>query len=135
MISFLWNKTTVEEGCWVWNGARTGEGYGNICHGGRWFPVHRLAYTILVGPIPEGMQLDHLCRKRPCWNPEHLEPVTNAENTLRGLRGRMVTKCAQGHPYNIGNTGRHGKGRRRHCLECNRLRSQRYYSAKKLGLI
>lgn len=76
-----------EGGCWLWTGSITRAGYGRIrgadAHDGRTVLAHRLAYELLVGPIPQGLHLDHLCRVRRCVNPEHLEPVTLAENNRR----------------------------------------------------
>ena len=74
--------------CWLWTGA-TMEGYGQFSYAGQSQLAHRLAYTELVGPIPGGMTLDHLCRTRACVNPLHLEPVTNRENILRGTTGAI----------------------------------------------
>jgi hypothetical protein len=75
-------------GCWNWTGALTsnlpGKGYGRIQVGPKLKLTHRVAYEALVGPIPEGLDLDHLCRNRKCCNPAHLEPVTRRENLLRG---------------------------------------------------
>ena len=73
--------------CWVWTGSRTGAGYGQVWsrRGNR--GVHRIVYEQLVGPIPDGLVIDHLCRNRSCCNPAHLEPVTMAENVRRGLNG------------------------------------------------
>jgi hypothetical protein len=81
--------------CWVWTG-RLNHGYGSIYFAGRTQPTHRATYTLLIGPIPPGLQLDHLCRVRPCINPAHLEPVTPLVNTRRAIcpDGR----CPQGHP-------------------------------------
>lgn len=81
----------IETGCWIWQGSRTTAGYGN-CYL-RQIPfrraiqhyVHRFVFEALRGPIPEGLQIDHLCRVRACCNPNHLEPVTHAENGRRGL--------------------------------------------------
>ncbi len=74
----------TDSGCWLWTGALNG-GYGRIHHSpGRVLYTHRAAYELLVGPVPEGMDLDHLCRNRACCNPDHLEPVTRRENLLRG---------------------------------------------------
>jgi len=84
------------DGCWVWNAARTGSGYGNLYVGrgadGRkkYAPAHRVAYELLVGPIPAGLSLDHLCRNRSCINPQHLEPVTVAENNRRAMKARVA---------------------------------------------
>lgn len=73
--------------CWIFKGA-TSRGYGQARVGGKTISVHRTAYEILVGPIPEGLQLDHLCRNRACYNPAHLEPVTGTENRRRGITVR-----------------------------------------------
>lgn len=70
-------------GCWLWVGSKTHDGYGNLKRGGRIYVVHRYVYELVAGPIPEGLELDHLCFVRNCVNPEHLEPVTGAENRRR----------------------------------------------------
>jgi hypothetical protein len=70
--------------CWVWVGRLNRNGYGRVALGGREPMAHRASYEAHVGPIPEGLVLDHLCRVRCCINPRHLEPVTVQENTLRG---------------------------------------------------
>ena len=89
--------------CWVWKGAPIKNGYGQYRRKGtRSCYVHRLVYEALVGPIPEGKFLDHLCRNRLCVNPGHLEIVTNRENVLRGVGPTAVnaqkTHCKRGHP-------------------------------------
>ncbi|MFB7736235.1 HNH endonuclease [Streptomyces sp. NPDC056112] len=71
--------------CIVWTASYTGSGYGGFWNGTRLVRAHRFAYELLVGPIPEGLALDHLCRVRRCVAPAHLEPVTPRENVLRGL--------------------------------------------------
>ena len=71
-------------GCWLWTRALQPAGYGRISVNGRLIYTHRAAYEAFVGPIPEGMDIDHLCRVRSCCNPDHLEPVTRRENLLRG---------------------------------------------------
>jgi len=70
--------------CWMWLGRLNRNGYGRAWDGEREPVVHRVVYELLVGPVPEGMILDHLCRNHPCCNPGHQEPVTYRENTLRG---------------------------------------------------
>jgi hypothetical protein len=70
--------------CYIWQGATNGRGYGTISHNGRRKYVHRVTYELEHGPIPNGLMIDHLCRETLCCNPEHLEAVTNRENTLRG---------------------------------------------------
>lgn len=121
--------------CWVWTGCRNnGRGYGQFRVGGRLDGktklVHRLVYDLLVGPIPEGLQLDHLCRNRACCNPAHLEPVTQEENRRRGLRGGLNTHCLNGHEYTPENTyhykGKPGRGRERVCRTCTRERNKSY---------
>ena len=84
----LWRRIDIGDpaACWEWTGGRSSAGYGYITAGGRKQPVHRVVYELLVGPIPEGLALDHLCRNVRCVNPDHLEPVTWRENVRRGLR-------------------------------------------------
>lgn len=77
-------RVELEGDCWAWQGSIAPNGYGKL--GGSW--AHRLSYETFVGPIPEGLDLDHLCRNRGCVNPDHLEPVTRKENLRRGLRGK-----------------------------------------------
>ena len=89
-------------GCWLWYGATSDTGYGNVMVSGRVRSTHRVFYELLRGQIPDGLQLDHLCRVRCCVNPNHLEPVTNAENARRSpLIGRhrppLLARCRQGH--------------------------------------
>jgi hypothetical protein len=112
--------------CWYWTGSLDGKGYGRISVGNRLVRAHRWVYTVLVGAIPDGLMLDHLCRNKVCVNPDHLEPVTNRENLLRG-RGVVLhpvtTHCKHGHAYTPDNTRINRKGRKvcRRC-ESNRRR-------------
>lgn len=78
-----------DTGCWLWGGARSGLGYGIIRRGKTQF-AHRWMYVQHRGPIPEGLALDHLCHTPPCVNPDHLEPVTNAENLRRGNSTKLT---------------------------------------------
>lgn len=101
-----YRRTIDDSGCWLWKGARSAAGYGQITVAGRRMYTHRASYELHVGAIADGMQLDHLCRVRHCFNPKHLEPVTNRDNTLRGECGRVnaerqlaKTACRSGHPY------------------------------------
>ena len=101
-----------DDGCWIWTGSRNALGYGRVHFGasGRLKFAHRLAYELLVGPIPDGLVLDHLCRQPSCINPAHLEPVTDRVNILRGegfaARAARQTHCPSGHPYDDENTYR-----------------------------
>ena len=79
-----WSRVDFTESCWLWTGAKTAEGYGEIKIDRRMHYTHRWAYEFCVGPIPEGLTIDHLCRVRHCMNPDHLEVVTRKENILRG---------------------------------------------------
>lgn len=95
-----------QDECWPWTGAMQGQGYGQ--YGKPMRLAHRISYEFFVGPIPEGLTLDHLCRNRQCVNPSHLEPVTRGENVLRGeslpARNARKTHCPKGHPYDDINT-------------------------------
>ena len=120
--------------CWLWLGA-TDEGYGrfSISPSVR-VRSHRFAYERLVGPIPDGLVLDHLCRRRVCANPAHLEPVTHRENILRGtgMAARHVVKthCANGHAFTPENTIRYGPEQRwRDCRICRAARDERRRAA------
>jgi hypothetical protein len=107
--------------CWIWTGALV-KGYPYVTIGKRKRRAHRVTYEMLVGPIPDGLTLDHLCRRTSCINPRHLEPVTSKVNILRsegpGAHNAAKTHCPQGHPYSRENT-RLVSGRRE-CIECRR---------------
>jgi len=114
-------------GCWLWLSGHDADGYAQFFEGrGPGFEqrAHRFAYKHFVGPIPDGLVLDHLCRNRGCVNPKHLEPVTNRENILRGhnpLRDR--THCLAGHPFDEANTYRPKEGGRK-CRRCHAERER-----------
>lgn len=76
--------TFDDTACWLWCGEINRNGYGRVWIGGKRLMTHRVVYELLVGPIEDGLVLDHLCRNRRCCNPKHMEPVTVRENTLRG---------------------------------------------------
>lgn len=96
--------------CWLWRGKLNDKGYGRTSFKGRSTGAHRKAYELLVGPIPEGLTLDHICRIRHCVNPDHLEPVTQAENTQRAKRFRNLANT-----YTIDRTPKPPKGPLAHC--------------------
>lgn len=120
-----------ETGCWLWNGFLGSGGYGQIVVQHRTHYAHRISYELHRGPIPEGMQLDHLCRVRRCVNPDHLEPVTPRLNTLRGTGPTAVnaqkTHCFRGHPLTPDNLDarllRQGE---RVCVHCRRQYDREY---------
>lgn len=117
-------KVERTESCWLWLGCTNSRGYG--CWGvqGVSHLVHRVAYEALVGPIPEGLTIDHLCRVKTCVNPDHLEPVTIRENVTRGAAARRPTHCPKGHEYTPENTytKRRSNGWiNRCCKECTRI--------------
>jgi len=119
----FWAKVEKTDTCWLWTAALNYAGY--PVFGNPQWRAHRLAYTWLVGPIPEGLTLDHLCRVRHCVNPAHLEPVTVGVNTLRGdtisARNAAKTHCPEGHPLISGNLWPSGVKRGwRNCLACTR---------------
>jgi hypothetical protein len=116
--------------CWRWTGATDREGVGRIKVGGRSRQVHRLAYEVLVGPIPAGMELGRreVCPHSWCWNPAHRQPMTRIEVLLSSRAITMLngarTHCPKGHPYDEMNTEyrRVGRSIGRACKTCNALR-------------
>lgn len=135
----FWSRVNKTDTCWLWTGtgSRTGLGYGRFqpeLGNPRLVGSHRWAYEQLVGPIPPGLHLDHLCRTPSCVNPAHLEPVTNRENQLRGVgfpaRNAAKTHCPQGHPYAGPNLYIAANGGRI-CRTCLRERARVRYRAKR----
>jgi hypothetical protein len=110
------------DGCWIWLGWKDAKQYGRIQHQNRKLLAHRVGYELLVGPIPTGLTIDHLCRNTSCVNPAHLEPVSIAENLRRGAA--VITHCPAGHEYNAKNTYV-GHKNKRQCRACNRERMRR----------
>lgn len=115
----LTERSTLDaSGCLVWD--RPGaNGYGYLAVDGSDQLAHRLSFETFVGPIPDGLQIDHLCRNKACINPEHLEPVTQAENLRRWAE--TVTHCPRNHPYDDENTYWRKDRPGRQCKACNRL--------------
>ncbi|MEU8682932.1 HNH endonuclease signature motif containing protein [Streptomyces sp. NPDC048611] len=121
--------------CWEWTGSKTPGGYGQFWVKPRLVVSHRFAYEQVLGPIPDGLQLDHLCRNRACVNPQHLEPVTQQVNIWRGFSiataNRLKTHCPHGHPYSAENTYIHPKNNGRICRACARERSRKNHQRKR----
>ena len=125
----FWARVDKSGDCWLWTGPQS-NGYG--C--GR-FPgspqnqwAHRIAYELERGPIPDGMELDHLCRNRLCCNPAHLDVVTHAENRHRGL----LAACRRGHPFTPENTYVSPTGVRV-CRACNNARQRAFQAKRRAG--
>jgi hypothetical protein len=122
----FWPKVDAHGDCWEWTGAKA-NGYGRFHDGTHVVSAHRYAYQHLVGTIPEGMVLDHLCRVRHCCNPDHLRVITHRENTLCGYNSPATnarkTHCLRGHPLTGDNIRIRAHGDR-FCKECRRIRSQ-----------
>lgn len=120
----LWRRVVKTDSCWLWQGYVDKNGYGRI---GRQAPdrgvalVHRVAYELTVGPIPDDKPLDHLCRVHNCVNPSHLEPVTHRENTWRGVSPAILTivtdTCQRGHEF-AANAYVNPNGTYRTCRPC-----------------
>lgn len=142
----FWSKVVPTGFCWEWHGSKSKKGYGQATFAGKNRQAHRVAYELLVGPIPEGLTLDHICRAHHCVNPDHLEPVTSAENVRRywatlsaqttplasvdelaarrkvvlGADGKMI-QCCRGHrvdPSSILLTRRSSGSIRTRCAVC-----------------
>jgi hypothetical protein len=118
--------------CWEWDGGTNSTGYGRVSTDGKRQLVHRVVYEAIIGPIPDGLQIDHLCRNILCYNPEHLEAVTQKENIRRGdNHNRKKTHCPQGHSYSGGNLmvgTRSDGGISRRCKTCCNAQGRARYA-------
>jgi len=118
-------------GCWLWAGATAGKNYGQITHDGKRQYAHRVVYELVVRSIPEGLEIDHLCKVTCCVNPNHLEPVTHKENLRRSdavlktkLWAASITVCPSGHEYTKENTAIYNG--KRHCRLCAAIAGRKY---------
>lgn len=126
----------VPGGCWVWIGVQNGSGYGQLCRGGRMLYTHRLEYECARGKIPDGLEIDHLCRVPGCVNPDHMEAVTPVENVMRGhgptaTNARKV-RCKRGHALSGPNLYVTPSGYR-NCKRCKILNQRRLRARALLG--
>lgn len=119
----LWDRVDAGGDCWTWIGPRARSGHGRFyVHGGIQL-AHRVVWEFLVGPIPDGLHIDHLCVNPPCVNPDHLEPVTLVEN-VRRAKGPLMRKseqshCIRGHLFDEANTYIDRKRGTRSCRQCH----------------
>ena len=115
----------AETGCWNWTGRKLPNGYGRIGERGY---THRVVYEAIYGAIPAGLVIDHLCRNRACFNPDHLEVVTQRENTHRGdsptAKVTVSGKCRRGHDFSGDNLWVSADGLTRHCRQCWAVRRE-----------
>lgn len=132
-LNRITSKFAKTDKCWEWK-STLNSGYGMIYFRGKSIGAHRLVYRVLVGPIPKGLELDHLCRNRKCVNPAHLEPVTGKENRLRSespcAKNARKTHCKRGHllqPPNLTWCSRPGG---RQCRECLNMFQRNYWRKK-----
>lgn len=131
---FVASYAEHSEGCWLWAKTVNNRGYGVITVHYKHVLAHRFSHELYIGPIPEGHEVDHLCKSRPCVNPEHLEAVTRQVNVARSDWPAAVharqTSCKKGHPFDEANTRRLLDGSRK-CRTCSRETDRAYYARKR----
>lgn len=122
----FWRAVQRTSTCWIWIGShvRSSGGYGRFTFKERLLLAHRFSYEVFVGAIPQGMQIDHLCQRRECVNPDHLEVTSGITNLLRGNGQGAInarkTHCKRGHPFDDANTYLLPSGKGRACLICRK---------------
>lgn len=127
-------KVEIGDGCWLWIGSVDRHGYGKFNIKPYQVSAHRIAYQLHVGPIPDGHDIDHLCRIRRCVNPAHLDTVTRRENIMRSpialsAVNAVKTACIKGHPFDQANTYIDPAGYR-HCRACSRAANRRWIAGE-----
>ncbi len=132
----FWSKVDKADldGCWRWTASIDRRGYGRFTYEGKWRFAHRVGYLLTIGTVPEGLELDHLCRVPSCVNPSHLEPVSHQENMRRSpisptTANRCKTHCIRGHAFTEANTGANAAGNR-FCRTCKREWNREYWRQK-----
>jgi hypothetical protein len=135
LIDRVFGRIDVTDNCWEWTGAKSA-GYGVVGIKGKNVGVHRVVYELLIGNIPDGMHLDHLCRNPSCVNPAHLEVVTPRENTMRGYGPASInakkTHCLRGHDLSDSCIDKLGK---RNCRKCRQIRKKAFYQRQREAVI
>lgn len=129
-------ESVVGKPCLVWTGAKDRRGYGRVFHEGRITGAHQRAYIVAYGPVPDGLEIDHLCMNPACCEPTHLEAVTHQENMRRAAAAGLLgtgqgrkTHCPQNHPYDESNTYRWRNERQ--CRTCRNETTRRLRAARK----
>lgn len=138
VVTHLIRSVRLDHECWLWQGTVLNNGYGTVKWCEKRTTAHRAVWELLVGPVPDHMELDHLCRNPQCVNPKHLEPVTPRENKMRGVgitaQYAQRTHCKNGHEFTPDNTTylkRPDGIQNRRCKECHRQRAKAAYQKKK----